>query len=145
MLYNNLKSERYACRTYILTCLSVSLSVFLSVCLPIYLSVCLSVKYLFCPNTEDIMLSKTQQTISSFDCTTFVWKSQLCIVMSCAYFGPKSFPFSNFHCLATDIAEVGTIFNDFNYDTINEWMRYVLFYIKIHTQIIINLQNTNMI
>ena len=38
-----------------------------------------------CPNDRDTSLCNTQL----FDCTTLFWKSFLCMVMSCACFGPR--------------------------------------------------------
>jgi hypothetical protein len=41
------------------------------------------------------------------------------MVVSCAFFGPRHSPYSNYLCRAPDIAEVGTIFNVFSYDAVS--------------------------
>ncbi len=46
-----------------------------------------------------------------FDCTTFVWKSKLCMVLSCTCLGPRHSPYSYYSCRVSDIAAVVTTFN----------------------------------
>ena len=40
------------------------------------------------------------------------------MVMSCACFGPRHFPYSNYLCRASDIASLGTIYNVFSFDAV---------------------------
>ena len=55
------------------------------------------------------------------------------MVMSCAYFGGKAFPYYNFSCCAPDIVAVETILNVFSYYVVlcndhipaNKWMPYL--------------------
>ena len=41
--------------------------------------------------------------------------------MSCAFFGPRHSPYSNYLCRAPNIAAVGTFFNIFSYDVIHAY------------------------
>ncbi len=50
-----------------------------------------------------------QQVLNKlFDCTTFIWKYKLCMVMSCTCFGPRHSPYSYYLCRTSDIGAVGT-------------------------------------
>ncbi len=42
---------------------------------------------------------------------TFMWKSYMRVLLSCACFGPRHSPFSYYYCRASDIPAVGTSFN----------------------------------
>ena len=59
-----------------------------------------------------------QTTNQSFDCTAFILKSQLCMVMSCTYFGPRHSSYSTYLCRAPGIEVLGTTFNVFGYDAV---------------------------
>ena len=69
-------------------------------------------------NVENLKLQKQQPFLTPFYYdTTFHCKSNCpWQVMSCACFGPKHSPYSNYQCPAPDIATVGTNVNVFSYD-----------------------------
>ena len=61
--------------------------------------------------SQSVRLCNTQV----FDCTNFVWKSQLCMAMICTCFG-KAFPLSLLSMLRTWHGSSKNHFNVFSYD-----------------------------
>ena len=72
-----------------------------------------------CPETHPYYIADNLP----FDCKTFVWKSKLCLVMSCASLGPRHSPT---HIIMSRIwhSSIGTTFNVSSFDAVIHTHKY---------------------